>query len=175
MGGVESMLRELRDSSHPRLTLAQALVAVVPAGMRERARPALLRGVAGMRIGSGTALAGRLTVLAGTRGHVRRIEIGNGVSFGAGVVLNPDEVIRIGPGCSVGDGVLVYTTTHRMGPSTKRCLPGAIAGRVEIGARVTIGARSIVLPGAIVGDGASIAPGSLVSGRVEGTPSVIGS
>ncbi len=157
MGGWSSMAQELRDAAHPRLTLAMAVARLVPASRRARGTSTLLRRVAGVRIGRRSSIGPGLTVLAGARGHLRNLDIGASVSIGRGVVLNPDAAIAIGSGTRLGDGVLVYTTTHRMGPSTKRCLPGSIARPVRIGSGATIGAGAIVLPGAEIADGDVVA------------------
>lgn len=166
MGGWSSMIQEMRDAAHPRLTLACAIAGIVPRRCRSSLGPAVLRRIGALRIGSGARFAGPPTVLAGARGHVAKVSIGEAVVFGVGVVLNPDDEITIGDRCRIDDAAMIYTTTHRMGPASKRCLPGAIARPVVIGDDVVIGRGAIVLPGCELGDRVRVVDGAVASGRV---------
>jgi maltose O-acetyltransferase len=70
--------------------------------------------------------------------------------------------IRIGKNCGIAMEVLFCTSTHIMGPATKR------AGRVNpqpitVGDGCWIGARSVILPGVTIGDGCVVAAGAVVN------------
>jgi acetyltransferase-like isoleucine patch superfamily enzyme/acyl carrier protein len=91
------------------------------------------------------------------------IEIGHGVSIGAGAAISSEAHVRIGDGVRLGGFVMIMDTDyhdrrdfHAPSPS----LPVIIEDGARLGRNVT------VLKGAHIGPGAWIGPGSVVSGTV---------
>jgi len=96
-------------------------------------------------------------------GRTGRIEIGHGVSIGAGAAISSEAHVRIGDGVQMGGYVMIMDTDyhdrrdfHAPSPS----LPVIIEKGARLGRHVT------VLKGAHIGPGAWIGPGSVVSGTV---------
>jgi acetyltransferase-like isoleucine patch superfamily enzyme len=93
-----------------------------------------------------------------------RATLGEGVSFGAHVVVHGDTVI--GDGCAIGDHVVLGKPTLR-GPRA-----GADPGPLVLGARVSVGAGAVLFAGSRVGDGVTVGDQAYVRERVsigEGT------
>lgn len=93
---------------------------------------------------------------------------GRDIVIGAGTFVNyrcffdGSAPIHIGKDCGIGMEVLFCTSTHIVGPATKR------AGRVNprpitVGDGCWIGARSVILPGVTIGDGCAIAAGTVIT------------
>jgi UDP-2-acetamido-3-amino-2,3-dideoxy-glucuronate N-acetyltransferase len=97
------------------------------------------------------------------------VEIGDGVSFGAHVVVHADTIV--GAGCSIEDhAVLGKRPRLARGSSTV-----GDCGRLELAQRVTVCAGAIVLAGARIGAGTIIGDQSFVRERSSvGEESVIG-
>lgn len=117
----------------------------------------------GMAVGLGAGVVldasgphGKITI--GDRTHVDR----NSVLYGQGG-------IRIGRGCAIAAGVLVYSQSNRfdVAPDLPILEQGTRYAEVVIGDDVWIGAGAIVLPGATIGDHAVVAAGAVVRGAVE--------
>jgi acetyltransferase-like isoleucine patch superfamily enzyme len=97
------------------------------------------------------------------------VEIGEGVSFGAYVVVH--EGTRIGDGCTLEDHV-VLGKRPRLAPRSGA--QGAV-GPLELGPRVTVCAGAVVFAGASVGEGTILGDQSFVRERARiGAGSVIG-
>jgi UDP-2-acetamido-3-amino-2,3-dideoxy-glucuronate N-acetyltransferase len=97
------------------------------------------------------------------------VQIGEGVSFGAYVVVH--EGVRIGDGCSVEDHVVLGKRPRLSERSAAR---GEL-GRLELHRRVTVCSGAVALAGATVGDGAILGDQSFVRERSSvGAGSVIG-
>jgi len=97
---------------------------------------------------------------------------GPDVAIGRGSFVNSDcffdamAPITLGEGVAVGMDVLFATSTHEIGPATRRA--GRLTAapiRVEDG--VWIGARAVLLPGVTVGSGCVIAAGAVVAADCE--------
>jgi len=96
-------------------------------------------------------------------GRTGFIEIGHGVSVGAGAAISSEAHVRIGDRVRLGGSVMIMDTDyhdrrdfHAPAPS----LPVIIEDGARLGRNVT------VLKGAHIGQGAWIGPGSVVSGTV---------
>jgi acetyltransferase-like isoleucine patch superfamily enzyme len=167
MSVIKSFTRDLRGALHLRFSLAEAPLRLLPVFASGYLRSHLYRRVGGLKIGHGTFIMGRLRVIGGTRGHINNVSIGSDVLISTDVVLNPDGAITIGNGVTIGPFVKIYTSTHKLGPSSRRCLPGSVSKPVVIeeGCWIAIGAT--ILPGVTVGRGSVIAGGSVVSRDVE--------
>jgi maltose O-acetyltransferase len=90
------------------------------------------------------------------------------VQFGPGCMVNSDcyfesrEPITIGSECYFGPQVAILTSTHVIGPSSRRA--GDYAGQpVTIGDGCWLGARVTVLPGVNIAQGCVIAAGAVVT------------
>ena len=71
--------------------------------------------------------------------------------------------MRLGDDVCLGPFCRIYTSTHEMGPSQTRCLPGAVNRPVSIGAGSWLALGVTVLPGVTIGRGSVIASGSVVA------------
>src|ERR1700691_2057224 len=95
------------------------------------------------------------------------VKIGQGVTFGAHVVVHDDTVI--GDGCLIEDHAVLGTR-----PARRSSAQGEV-GVLQIGARVTICSGAVVFAGAILGDEAILGDQSFVRERTRiGKGSVIG-
>jgi maltose O-acetyltransferase len=173
-----SQVRRLREvvaeeltNFHPRLAIALALIRLLPPFVGSRLRASLLR-FAGCRIGTGTLVAGRITVIGGLQ-PAANLVIGDGCWFNAGCTFDSTDRILIGDRVRIGQEVMVLTSTHQVGDHASR------AGRfttapVSIGSGAWLGARAIILPGVSVGDGAVVAAGAVVNRAVPADQLVAG-
>jgi maltose O-acetyltransferase len=94
------------------------------------------------------------------------ITIGKRCFLNYGCFLDNLAPITIGDDCSIGMEVLLCTSTHELGPDSRRA--GALAGKpIVIGNGCWIGARSIILPGITIGPGSIIGAGSVVTKDCE--------
>jgi acetyltransferase-like isoleucine patch superfamily enzyme len=97
------------------------------------------------------------------------VQVGEGVSFGAYVVVH--DGTRIGDGCTIEDHVVLGKRPRLAGRSTAHGDVGAL----ELGERVTVCAAAVVFAGASVAEGTILGDQSFVRERsVLGPESVIG-
>ncbi len=153
----------IRDELHGlnwRTLLARVLLAPLPRYVGGRVRPAVLR-LVGFQVGPETVMWGT-PYLSGPADLHRSLRIGQGCWFNYGCQLELGAAVEIGAGVSVGHQVMVLTTTHEVGPATRRA--GEPCSRpVRIGRGVWLGSRCLVLPGVTIGEGAIVAAGALVN------------
>ena len=90
-----------------------------------------------------------------------RVSIGRGTTINYRCFFDSWAPIVIGRDCAVGMEVLFCTSTHRMGPSSKRAGPPTGAP-ITLGNGCWIGGRAVILPGVSIGDGCVIAAGAVV-------------
>jgi maltose O-acetyltransferase len=94
------------------------------------------------------------------------IVIGERCFINYGCFLDNLASISIGDDCAIGMEVMLCTSTHELGPSSRRA--GVLAGKpIVIGNGCWIGARAIILPGVTIGPGSIIGAGSVVSKDCE--------
>jgi UDP-2-acetamido-3-amino-2,3-dideoxy-glucuronate N-acetyltransferase len=99
--------------------------------------------------------------------------VGEGVEFGAYVVVHGDTVI--GADCSIGDHAVLGRAPKLAAHSAAAGAAGAAVGALELEAGVTVGAGAMVLAGARVGAGAIVGDQSFVRERaVIGAGTVVG-
>jgi maltose O-acetyltransferase len=165
-----SLLPRLREVAaeelanfHPRLGLALALIRLLPPFVGSRTRVSLLR-LAGCRIGAGTLIAGRITVIGGAD-PAANLVVGSDCWFNAGCTFDTSDKLEIGDRVRLGQEVLVLTSSHDIGDHTGRAGHFTTAP-VSIGSGAWLGARVIVLPGVSIGDGAVVAAGAVVTSSV---------
>ncbi len=171
MSKLIQILKEEFREIHPRLLLAQALMAPLPVYVGGRLRTALLRMV-GFRIGEGTVFWGAPTIVGGA-GMYQRLIIGKYGLISAGCYLDLSGAITLGDHVGLAPFVQIYTGTHEIAGSANRV--GRLTPKpVVVGNGVWFGARCTVLPGVNIGNGAVIAAGSLVTKDVEPNALVAG-
>lgn len=161
---------------HPRWTLLDATIRLLPSFRFVRLRTALMR-AGGWRIGPGSVVLGRARVF-GNRVGDPDVSIGPGSVINTGCAFELCERIELGRDVSFGPEVMVLTGTHRLGGHVERA--GAFAtAPVVVGDGAWIGARCTLLPGVTVGAGAVVAAGSVVNkdvpadALVAGVPAVV--
>jgi acetyltransferase-like isoleucine patch superfamily enzyme len=145
---------------HPRLILADLLVAVLPRLCFCRLRTAIYR-LAGLAIGPRTSVFGRLTI-TGPGPVYKRLRIGADCIINSPLFLDLSAEIDIGDRVSVGHHSVFVTAHHEVGSPNFRA--GDNIGRpirVEDGS--WIAARSTILPGVTIGQSSIVASGALVA------------
>jgi acetyltransferase-like isoleucine patch superfamily enzyme len=164
IGKLGDILRSEFGGCHPRLIFIQGLVALLPAEAFIRLRPRLYR-LAGIRIGHGTVMSGRVR-LTGAGPITRRLVIGNDCYINENITFNLGAVLTLEDNVSVGMGCLFVTNTHEMGTEDFRA--GMVISRpVRVGRGAWLGARVTVLPGVTIGAGAVVGSGAVVTGDVS--------
>jgi maltose O-acetyltransferase len=160
---MREVIAEELANFHPRLGIALALIRLLPPFLFSRLRTSLLR-FAGCRIGTGTLIAGRITVLGGSD-PAANLVVGDSCWFNVGATFDASDRIVVGDRVRMGQEVLVLTSTHQIGGHVSRAGEFASAP-VSIGSGVWVGARAIILPGVSIGDGALIGAGAVVNKSV---------
>jgi maltose O-acetyltransferase len=162
-GKLVDILRSEFGGCHPRLLFIQGLVTLLPPEAFIRLRPRLYR-FAGIRIGHGTVMSGRVR-LTGNGAITRRLVIGNDCYLNENITFNLGATLTLEDNVSVGMDCLFITNTHEMGTADFRA--GAVVARpVCVGRGVWLGARVTVLPGVTIGAGAVVSSGAVVAGDV---------
>jgi len=144
------------------------LVRPLPQLAFQRLRTALYRG-AGIAIGPGTLIAGRLDLI-GPGPITSRLGIGADCWLNAPIFADLSGPIRIGDRVTIGHHVIFITANHTIWAASQRAGPVEPAP-VVIGDGAWLGAGVTLLPGSSVGAGSVIGAGSLVTGEVP--PEVI--
>lgn len=157
------LVQEETAGFHPRLMVAQTILAAVPFHVGSRLRPALLR-AAGFRIGPGTVMWGT-PILTGCGDIYHRLEIGRECWFNVGVLINLGASVKIGDRAAIGHEVMILTDSHPIGGPERRAGP-LFARPVSIGAGAWLGSRVLILPGTTIGAGAVVAAGAVVTNDV---------
>jgi len=168
---IGRLLRSEFEGLHPRLIIAQIVLAPLPIHVGGRLRGTVLR-LAGFRIGRGTIFAGTPIITLADNNY-RNLLIGEGCWFNIDCLFDLGAPIRIGSKTSVGHGVLILTRSHEIGTSEQRALT-LFVKPVNIGSGVWLGSRSTILPGVTVGDGAIVGAGSVVNQDVPPNTLVAG-
>jgi maltose O-acetyltransferase len=164
-------IREELASWDPRLSLAMAIFRLLPPLVGARVRQQVLR-FAGVRVGDRTVFGGRIRV-GGGRSPSSRLTIGADCFINDGCRFDTTGSIVIADDVYVAHDVAFITSSHEIGPPTRRAY-GSVAAPVAIGRGTWIGARAIVLPGVAVGSGVIVAAGSVVTKSVENDVMVAG-
>lgn len=171
---LERIGRGIREEIAPLnawVALSSWLCRLLPELAFSRVRTSALR-AAGWHIGPRSLLYG-VPSFTGAGRVQSRLSIGADVMINVGCSFELNEAITIADGVAIGPQVRILTSTHKIGPSTRRA--GALtAGPVTIGAGAWIGAGSILLPGVTVAAGAVVAAGSVISRDVAANTLVAG-
>jgi maltose O-acetyltransferase len=168
---LEHDLREEVANFDPRFVIGRLVIGFIPPLVGNRLRTKILR-LAGVAIGPGTTIGGTLSVHGGGR-PARRIQIGANCWINDSCVLDASAAITIGNNVALGQGVMILTNTHELGPSEYRAGP-LVGLPVVVGDGAWIGARTTVLPGVTIGPGAIVAAGAVVNKPVAANTMVAG-
>jgi maltose O-acetyltransferase len=165
------LLRQEVAGLHPRLLLAQIVLAPLPIHVGGRLRSLMLR-LIGFDIDRSTILAG-MPIITGDGNIYKKLVIGSCCWINIGCLLDLGGEITIGNHVSIGHDVLVLTVSHQIGSALHRA-SAPVVKPVKIGNGVWIGSRCTILPGVTIGSGAVIAAGSVVHNDVAPNMMVAG-
>jgi maltose O-acetyltransferase len=156
---------------HPRLLLAQLLMAPLPPYVGGVIRAAIMRMV-GFQFGQKVCIWGTPTIVGG--GDIyHNLRIGVNTLVGIGVYFDMAGPICIGDRVSLGPQIMFITGAHQVLGEYQRA--GALQSKpIQVGNGVWIGARALILPGVTIGDGAIIAAGAVVNKNVPANSLVAG-
>ena len=163
----------LRDefSFDARAAIGRMLIAPLPPGSASRLRTGLLRAT-GLSIGDRTLVMSRLTVIGGKNAW-RNLVIGADCFINQECVFDATAPIVIGDNVAFGHGVLITTSSHRIGAPDRRS--GLLVPEsVRIGDGAWLASRVVILPGVEVGDGAIVCAGAVVTRSVRPNTMVAG-
>ncbi len=171
MHRVARALYDELGSVDARVLLANLLLAPLPAGVGTRLRARVLR-LVGLQVGVGTLIISPFTLQGGPRAS-RNLTIGRGCFINGGCVFDATASIEIGAQVSLGEGVLITTSSHEVGHRTRRA--GALSTKpVRIGDGAWLASRVTVLPGVTIGAGAVVSAGAVVTRDVAPNTLVAG-
>ena len=162
-----------RRAMLPRLRFVTIVCRLLPPTSLNEVRAALYRCVF-PRVSRRVAFLGPITVVGAGQGVYGRLSIGEGALIGLNVTFNLDGNIMLGRNVALGPSVAIYTSTHLLGPGSRRMNLNAIARPVVIEDGVWIGVGSIVLPGVTIGRGSVVGAGSVVTENVPSNTLVTG-
>jgi len=94
------------------------------------------------------------------------IRIGDGTFINWRVFIDGAGSVAIESECSIGMDVLLLTSSHQVGPPSRRAGLGDHKD-IVVGAGSWIGARAVILPGVRIGPGCVIGAGSVVTRDTE--------
>jgi maltose O-acetyltransferase len=95
-----------------------------------------------------------------------KIRVGRDSFLNRGCFLDTWAQITIGERCMLAMGVTLVTSTHEIGPPSRRAADRRTAP-IRIGDGCWLGANVTVLPGVTIGEGCVIAAGAVVAGDCE--------
>jgi maltose O-acetyltransferase len=166
LGGLKKLLAVAREELrgiHPRYRVAQLLVSCLPQNSFCRVRTMLYR-LAGLRIGKGTLVLGRLT-LTSDGSLSKMLSIGFASRVNAPFFADLNAPVIIGSNVAIGHHVVLITTDHdKSNPEHRGGTPKFERIVIEDGAM--IGACVTILPGVTIGRGSVVSAGALVSQSV---------
>lgn len=154
-------LGDARRKSFLRLHLVNAICRLLPESSLATLRGALYRRV-GFTLGARVAFGSAATFIGSGPEMYGRLTIGDGAIFSLHPTFYLDDTITIGRNVAVSPGVVICTTSHRIGPASQRWTPNVVTQPVVIGDGVWIGLHSLILPGVVIGRGSVISAGSVV-------------
>lgn len=139
-----------------RARLAAARRGVTVEGTPRLGRGVRLEAAAGARI----VLGDGCVLLDGCRIHARAgvVRIGAGAVLGERCAVLCHERVDVGPGCLLGDGVVLVDFAHEHGDPER-----PVRHQPLVTAPVVLGARARVGPGAVLERGARVAAGAQVA------------
>lgn len=162
---------------HSKLAIANAIGSILPNFAGGLIRTRLYRW-AGFQIGHGAFFMGKVEFVSNQPNFYSKLVVGKGTVVSTHVTINLDDRVSVGSYACISPFVLIYTGSHRMGPSHKRM--GEVVTKpvvIEDGAWIRVGA--IILPGVTVGRGSIVGAGAVVfqdvppNSYVEGNPAQV--
>lgn len=118
----------------------------------------------------------RVRAHSGVKIKVRKnacLVIDDDVSFNYNCMVFCRDRIEIGEGVEFGPGVLIYDHDHDYKTAGGIKAGKFIVSPVKIGANVWIGANTVILRGSVIGENAVIGAGSIIKGTVPAGSVVI--
>jgi acetyltransferase-like isoleucine patch superfamily enzyme len=96
--------------------------------------------------------------------HENDLRIGSDAWIGARCHLHAAGGLSIGSGVGIGPGVVIITSSHRVGPRDEVILEAPLElAPVVIADGVDLGVGCIVMPGVSVGEGTQVGAGAVVT------------
>lgn len=142
------------------LLFAKALIAPLPRLSFSRFRTGLYR-TAGLNVGAGTLILGRLD-LSGGPGWSSRLKIGARCMLNSPLFIDLNDEVRMEDEVNIGHHVMLITSSHKVGKASRRA--GLLTtGPILLEAGCWLSAGVTVLPGVTVGRGAVVAAGAVVT------------
>jgi len=125
-----------------------------------------VEGFQALKLGDNVTLYGGSHFVANRKNPIR---IGSGTHVGRNSVLSGRGGIKIGSGCQISSGTLIYSITNQIGdrPTEPIGAQPPLTAAVTIGDDVWIGAGVTILPGVNIADHAIIGAGAVVNKDVE--------
>lgn len=165
------VLTPRRIRSESSALAAQLRVRVLIAGAISRAIPTMalptvrakLYRWAGFQIGPQVAFLGPMRTVGGPADAPRNLSVGRGSVIGIDALFNLDAPIRIGERVSLGPAVKIFTSSHMLGPGSRRMDPAVMRKPVVIGDGAWVAVGATILPGVAIGPGAVISAGAIVA------------
>jgi maltose O-acetyltransferase len=145
---------------HVRIRIVNGLLLFMPHFAFSRVRTMIYR-LAGVQIGSGTTVLGRIE-MSGSERIWKRLQIGSNCQITTPLYADLNADITIGNNVAVAHHVVLVTTTHEIGTAARRSGHWTSAP-IKIGDGCWIGARATILPGVTIGAGSIVAAGAVVS------------
>ncbi len=130
--------------------------------------------LAGLKIGDGCFIMSNMELLTGLEGFYDKLEVGKHCLISSHVTINLDDKVTIGENVTIGPFVRIYTGSHKMGPSSRRCSQELISAPVIIGDGSWVAMSAVILPGVKIGQGCVVAAGSVVTKDIPDNSYVAG-
>lgn len=165
---IQRLKRELGHALaaiRPRLRFANFLARLIPVTSLNTVRAGVFHWL-GITMGARASFLGPITIVGGGGNIYRRLTLGSDVLIGLNPLFNLDDTITIGDNVALGPSVSIYTSTHLLGPASRRMNRGVITRPVVIENGAWIGVGAIILPGVTIGHGSVISAGTVVSENV---------
>lgn len=160
MNRFQAVVRHELAGIHPRLALANFMLAPLPPHVGKRLRPRLLQ-LMGLRIGRGTLMLDTPTIV-GPGNPFQLLTIGRNCSFNLEWMVDLGAPVTIGDSVAFGPRVLLLTQTHDATSPLRRS--GALVARgITIENGVWVGGASVILPDVTIGAGSIVAAGAVVN------------
>lgn len=178
MAEGKGVLGQWRDSVHVRFSIVNLFLAVTPPFVSGFVRGKLYR-LAGLDVDRTAFIMGNVTLIGGTRSHHRNVKLGKDTIISTNVTINSDASVVIGDNVTIGPYVKLYTSSHDLGPGSRRCIVTVVARPIVIETGCWLAVGATVLPGVIIGHGSVIAAGAVVDkdvppdSFVQGVPGVV--
>lgn len=157
-----------------RFLLCQVVASSIPKFSLSTVRAGLYR-AAGFHISRGVAFEGKLDLVGAGKGFTERLEIGRGTVMGVNVQIYLDDKVTIEENVAISPEVRILTSSHLIGPQTRRMNPHVFMRPVSIESGVWIGFGAVIMPGVTIGSGSVVSAHAVVTKDVPANSLVVGS